>query len=139
MGRWGRIAVTLLAVLVGSAGCAGEPGELDGPPEAADPPVSPAPADPVEVEEPEAPEEPVEVTPEPLPLPEYPEELTEEDSAANALLAAEYFLELMNYIQSTGDVEPFAAVAAESCESCQRFIDRQVEKYSAGSFKVGSH
>src|SRR5699024_770201 len=120
MGRWGRVAVTLLAVLVGSVGCAGEPGELDGSPEVADPSVSPVPADPVEAEEPVEPEDPVEVTPEPLPLPEYPEDLTEEDSAANALLAAEYFLELMNYIQSTGDVEPFAAVAADSCGSCER-------------------
>lgn len=139
MRRWGRVVVISLAVLVGLAGCAGESGELDAPAEVVAPPVSPAPADSVEAEDPKVPEDPVAVTPEPLPLPEYPDDLTEEDTAANALLAAEYFLELMNYIQSTGDVEPFAAVAAQSCDSCEKFIRLVEDEHENDVFTVGNH
>src|SRR5699024_12463224 len=63
---------------------------------------------------------------------------TAEDTAENAILAAEYFLELMNYIQSTGDVAPFEEVAAQSCESCEKFIATQTDRYECGGFLVGN-
>src|SRR5699024_4021356 len=100
----------------------------------------PVPADSPSVSQPEDPADPEEEvpTPEPLPLPDYPEDLTAEDTAENAILAAEYFLELMNYIQSTGDVAPFEEVAAQSCESCENFIATQTDRYESGGFLVGS-
>lgn len=78
-------------------------------------------------------------TPEPLPLPDYPADLTAEDTAENAVIAAEYFLDLMNYIQSTGDVAVFEEVSADSCQSCRRFIDNTDEIYAQGGFSVGNY
>lgn len=124
----------MFAALFGLAGCANaapEPPRAEPPVPTDSPSVSPS-------EDLEDPEEEV-PTPEPLPLPDYPEDLTAEDTAENAILAAEYFLELMNYIQSTGDVAPFEEVAAQSCESCERYVERQKERYRAGGFSNGNH
>jgi len=128
------MGILVFAALVGLANCAGaapEPPPSEPPAPTVSPSVSPS----------EDPEEPGEEapSPEPLPLPDYPEDLTAEDTAENAILAAEYFLELMNYIQSTGDVAPFEAVAAESCESCERYVERQEERYRTGGFSNGNH
>lgn len=132
-----RIAVFLLASLLWVAGCAGEP-------ESGDPETSP-PAPTTGAPSPETPDPAVSEpedgtpTPEPLPLPEYPQDLTNEDTAENAVLAAEYFIELMNYIQSTGDVGPFEEVAAPSCASCERYVARVVQLYGHGGFSVGNY
>jgi len=79
------------------------------------------------------------VRPQPLELPEYPEDLGVEDTAENAIRAAEYFLELMNYTQSSGDTDAYEAVSAAGCTSCHGFIDRVEELYSSGGFSVGSY
>ncbi len=128
------MGILVFAALVGLANCAGaapEPPPSEPPAPTVSPSVSPS----------EDPEEPGEEAPfpEPLPLPDYPEDLTAEDTAENAILAAEYFLELMNYIQSTGDVAPFEAVAAESCTSCDRYVDKVEALYEAGGFSVGNY
>jgi len=132
--RWGFL---VLAVLVGLAGCSGA---LEGEGSESDEPVDAPSVEASEVEGPVPEEAEVDVpTPEPLPLPDYPKDLTDEDTAENAILAAEYFLELMNYIQSTGDVAPFEEVAAQSCGSCQRYIEKVERLYEEGGFSVGNH
>lgn len=78
------------------------------------------------------------VRPQPLELPEYPEDLGVEDTAENAIRAAEYFLELMNYTQSSGDTGAYEAVSAAGCTSCHGFIDRVEELYSSGGFLIGT-
>ena len=134
MRQRGQLGFLVFAALFGLAGCADAAPGLP----QSEPPV---PADSPSVSQPEDPADPEEEvpTPEPLPLPDYPEDLTAEDTAENAILAAEYFLELMNYIQSTGDVAPFEEVAAQSCESCERYVERQEERYRSGGFSNGNH
>src|SRR5699024_11054775 len=134
MRQRGQLGFLVFAALFGLAGCADAAPGLP----QSEPPV---PADAPSVSQPEDPEDPEEEvpTPEPLPLPDYPEDLTAEDTAENAILAAEYFLELMNYIQSTGDVAPFEEVAAQSCESCERYVDKIEALYKEGGFSVGNY
>ena len=78
------------------------------------------------------------VEPEPLELPEYPSDLELVDSADNAVRAAEYFIELMNYTQSTGDVGPYEEVAASGCGPCEGFVEAIEELYGPGGFLVGT-
>lgn len=137
MRRRSQTIVFALASLLGVAACTGVP--------ETDIPDAPVPFVTADVEEPPPPGSPETAppdnvpTPEPLPLPEYPEDLTAEDTAENAVRAAEYFLDLMNYIQSTGHVEPFEEVAADSCASCDRFIERINDLYQGGGFSTGNY
>lgn len=130
------MSVVGLAAIMALAGCSASPEDAEPAPTVtvAEPLPEPVP-EPSEETGGEAPS-PV-ATPEPLPLPEYPADLTLEDTADNALIAAEYFLELMNYIQSTGDVGPFQEVSADSCSSCADFIERQRVRYESGGFSNG--
>lgn len=79
------------------------------------------------------------VEPEPLELPEYPLDLELKDTADNAVRAAEYFIELMNYAQSTGDVGPYEEVSAGGCTSCHGFIGAVEDIYAPGGFSVGNY
>src|SRR5690625_3411988 len=120
MRQRGQMGILVFAALVGLANCAGaapEPPPSEPPAPTVSPSVSPS----------EDPEEPGEEapSPEPLPLPDYPEDLTAEDTAENAILAAEYFLELMNYAQSTGDSDLFEDASLPTCETCARMVDRK--------------
>ena len=76
--------------------------------------------------------------PEPLPRPPHPRDLTGEDSEENAVRAAEYFVALMNYAHSTGDVEPLREVSADSCEPCHAFIADVEDLYDDGGYAVGN-
>src|SRR5699024_9059847 len=129
----GQLGFLVFAALFGLAGCADAAPGLP----QSEPPV---PADSPSVSQPEDPADPEEEvpTPEPLPLPDYPEDLTAEDTAENAILAAEYFLELMNYAQSSGDAEPFKAVVLEQCKTCERFVSLLVDRSRAGGFLYGN-
>jgi len=77
--------------------------------------------------------------PEPLPLPPYPSGLAAEDTAENAILAAEYFLELVSHVQSTGDVEPLERASVPICATCKRLVDRQVDRKERNAYLVGNH
>ena len=123
----------MFAALFGLAGCANAAPE----PPRAEPPVptdSPSVSPSEDLEDPEA-EAP---TPEPLPLPDYPEDLTAEDTAENAILAAEYFLKLMNYAQSTGDSDLFEDASLPTCETCARMVEIQNERYGNGAYLAGN-
>jgi len=123
----------VFAALFGLAGCANaapEPPRAEPPMPTDSPSVSPS--EDLEDPEEEAP------TPEPLPLPDYPEDLTAEDTAENAILAAEYFLELMNYAQSTGDSDLFEDASLPTCETCARMVEIQNERYGNGAYLAGN-
>ena len=127
------MGILVFAALVGLANCAGaapEPPPSEPPAPTVSPSVSPS----------EDPEEPGEEAPfpEPLPLPDYPEDLTAEDTAENAILAAEYFVDLMNYTQSSGDTGAFEEVVLEQCNTCERFVDLQADRADAGGYLQGN-
>lgn len=130
-----RILSFTLATLLIVVGCSGAPA-----------PSSPSPSSPpspsVSESSPPTAPEPSSSTdavppPAPLPFPEYPDALTAEDTAENAILAAQYFIELINYMQSTGDTEQFEEVSLPSCNFCERSASRYRERKSAGGVLVG--
>lgn len=133
MRQRGQIRILVFAALFGLASCTSAAPEIPDS-ESPAPTVSPS-VSPSEDQENPGEEAP---TPEPLPLPDYPEDLTAEDTAENAILAAEHFIDLMNYTQSSGDTGAFAEIVLEQCKTCERFIDLQTDRYAAGGYLVGN-
>lgn len=72
-----------------------------------------------------------------VPVPEMPEamkEPTEEGLEA----ALEYWWDTANYLQLTGDPDPFEGMSAEDCIICRGFIDNWGEIYSSGGWSTGA-
>lgn len=122
-----------LAALLTAAACTGAPN----PPEPSATAVESPPPAPPDREDDHRPGTSV-PPPEPLPRPQYPQDLTGEDTEENAVRAAEHFVALMNYAHSTGDVDPLREVSADSCEPCHSFIADVEDLYDDGGYAVGN-
>jgi len=142
MRRRGPGITLALAALLTAAACTGAPEPtapdpiVPEPPATAveSPPPRPSPSDRETGRDPSTSVPP----PEPLPSPPYPPDLRAEDSEENAVLAAEYFVALMNYAHSTGDTAPLRQVSADSCEPCHAFITDVEDLYDDGGYAVGN-
>jgi hypothetical protein len=114
-------AVVAAGLLV--AGCTGEQ------PAEPEPSTSTVEADPTE-------------TPEPSPTetgrakPERPAAMDQED-AAGAAAAAEYFIELYPYVMATGDTSEWESMSLDTCEPCSGFIEQASTIASRGDVFEG--
>lgn len=72
----------------------------------------------------------------PYPKPERPAAM-DDDGEDGAIAAAEYFIELYNYVQSTGEVSALEEISSDQCRSCSNLTERIKEIYSSGGYAVG--
>ncbi|MPV50041.1 hypothetical protein GCG21_08485 [Pseudactinotalea sp. HY160] len=127
------IAATILAGTMLLTGCSGGDESSAGPPttDTAGPTTTETPT----TEQTTPNEEPV-PEPNPLPKPERPAAM-DDTGAKGAIAAAEYFFDLYNYVQSTGETELLESISTPRCTACSSLRERVSEIYANGGYMVG--
>lgn len=77
---------------------------------------------------------PTETSPSPTPSPTPPPkpEAWSRDDDTGALAAAQYFMDLYNYVIATGDLTEWKALAAPDCDFCQSVATTTASTYEVG-------
>lgn len=124
MRKVGRYAAALVVGALVFSGCTSE----DDAPEAdetSSTSESPGPTDPTSAATDEPPEEP-----------ELPTEATEQ-SEAGAEAFARHYVELINYAQSTGEIDPLVQATSADCTGCSGLFDAALEGNADGAHIEG--
>lgn len=140
MGQRRRFVVLSLVSLLWMTSCSGEPAETEPSPVVSSSPteIGESTPDPSPTAEPTDSGDEGVPEPEPLPLPDVPDDLAPEDTAENAIRAAEYFVDLINYMLSTGDTTQFQALSIPVCEPCERIVKLQHDRQDKNGYLVGN-
>ena len=73
----------------------------------------------------------------PMPTPPALPDAAKANTKAGAIAFVKYYVELLNYLEATGDDEPALAVSADACKSCQAVVRAARAIYDSGGHMEG--